>query len=291
MLPGVYTMPLTLATPNSLDVVATGAILSPFLPAIAISNGATVTVRGLTIVHAKAATCGGSSGPVSSLLLRDASITAMGNDSNLFDVSRCKLQVSASELSLAAKELAFGLGDDAVLHLERVHLHGNSSHYISVTGSRVTVDVTNSLLVDIGFNVQPADTGPPGSRLTVVSSTIIYRSYFALGQGCDVTEPSFVARYENSILAPLEAFDAVRGTNCTFSNTLLSFQATPPPGTFVADPHFVDAAARDFHLKATSPAVDMAVPSIFGLDSTTDLDGTPRPQGAKRDIGAYEYKP
>ena len=81
------------------------------------------------------------------------------------------------------------------------------------------------------------------------------------------------------------------GTNCTFSNTLLSVQTTPPPGTFVTDPQFVDAAARDFHLKAISPAVDMALPSIFSLDSAVDLDGTTRPQGPKPDIGAYELKP
>lgn len=106
-----------------------------------------------------------------------------------------------------------------------------------------------------------------------------------------MTAPSYVARYENTILEPLGAFGAVQGTNCTFSNTLLSVQATPLPGTFVADPQFVDVATRNFHVKASSPAVDMAVPSIFGLASPPDLDGTPRPQGPKPDLGAYELKP
>jgi len=291
MLPGVFTTPISLATPSVLNVVATGASLAPNPPAISISGGAEVTIRGLTIVNEKVATCGGASGAISSLLLKDASITALGiGNTTLIDVSRCRLEVSASELSLAASSVAFSLADDAVLGLDRVHLHGNGSHYIFAAGSRFTIEITNSLFFDVRFSLQPADTGPPGSRLNVGSSTLIYPGAGA-DHGCEVVAPSYLARYENSILAPLTAFDAVRGPNCTFSNTLLSFQAIPPPGTVVADPQFVDAAARDFHLKATSPAVDMAVPSIFGLGSTTDLDGTPRPQGAKPDIGAYEYKP
>jgi len=216
----------------------------------------------------------------------------MGNgNASLIDVERCKVQVSASELSLSSSDIAFFLTNDAVLDLDRVHLHGNlSSHVFGTFGSRNTINITNSLLVDVGFSMQPADTGPPGTRLTVASSTFVYRSSF-LNLGCEVTAPSYVARYENTILAPLGAFDAVRGTNCAFSNTLLSVQATAPAGAFVADPQFVDTMGRDFHLKATSPAVDTAVPSVFGLSSTGDLDGTARPQGSAPDIGAYEYKP
>ncbi len=57
------------------------------------------------------------------------------------------------------------------------------------------------------------------------------------------------------------------------------------------DPQFVDTAAKNFHLKSTSPAIDTAIASIFGLDSTLDLDGTTRAQGAARDVGAYEFEP
>ena len=51
------------------------------------------------------------------------------------------------------------------------------------------------------------------------------------------------------------------------------------------DPLFV--SATNFHLTAGSPAVDAGV-NTAGLGVTVDLDGTPRPQGAAYDIGAYE---
>jgi len=49
---------------------------------------------------------------------------------------------------------------------------------------------------------------------------------------------------------------------------------------------FVNPPANDYHLLATSPAVDagQTLPSV-----TTDLDGNPRPQGTSSDIGCYEY--
>jgi len=52
------------------------------------------------------------------------------------------------------------------------------------------------------------------------------------------------------------------------------------------DPLFVDASNGNFHLKSGSPAIDngssINAPSI-------DFDGTPRPQGAAFDIGAFEF--
>ena len=51
------------------------------------------------------------------------------------------------------------------------------------------------------------------------------------------------------------------------------------------DPHFLNAAALDFHLLSTSPAIDAGatVASVM-----TDADGVSRPQGQAHDIGAYE---
>jgi hypothetical protein len=49
---------------------------------------------------------------------------------------------------------------------------------------------------------------------------------------------------------------------------------------------FRNVVASDYHLSATSPAIDNGMPVT---DVTTDIEGNPRPQGSGWDIGAYEY--
>jgi hypothetical protein len=53
-----------------------------------------------------------------------------------------------------------------------------------------------------------------------------------------------------------------------------------------ADPQFVNAVAYDFHLQASSPAIDSG--TLAG-SPVTDFDGNPRPQAAAIDLGALEY--
>jgi Right handed beta helix region/Protein of unknown function (DUF1565)/Domain of unknown function (DUF4214) len=49
---------------------------------------------------------------------------------------------------------------------------------------------------------------------------------------------------------------------------------------------FADDAARDYHLKTGSPAVD-AGETLSAVN--TDIEGAPRPRGAASDIGCYEF--
>jgi len=50
---------------------------------------------------------------------------------------------------------------------------------------------------------------------------------------------------------------------------------------------FVAPTQDDYHLAATSPALDAGETRA---DVTTDLEGVPRPQGAGTDAGAYERR-
>jgi hypothetical protein len=61
------------------------------------------------------------------------------------------------------------------------------------------------------------------------------------------------------------------------------------PAPVAADPLFINyigAGGGDYHLAAGSPAID-AGSAIYTV--STDLDGVSRPQGARPDIGAYEF--
>ena len=53
---------------------------------------------------------------------------------------------------------------------------------------------------------------------------------------------------------------------------------------------FVDAGRRDFRLRPSALAV-IDRGSDLGADAARDYEGTPRPQGRARDIGAFEHQP
>jgi cysteine-rich repeat protein len=55
-----------------------------------------------------------------------------------------------------------------------------------------------------------------------------------------------------------------------------------------ADPQLLAPASADFHLRATSPAVNRGDPAFAPGVGETDLDGAPRVSGARVDLGADE---
>jgi putative cofactor-binding repeat protein len=71
----------------------------------------------------------------------------------------------------------------------------------------------------------------------------------------------------------------------TVTPTRLSFQYTligsfPGTGNFRGNPRFVDPAARDYHLRPDSPAIDAA-------DPNASVGDEPAPNGGRRNLGSY----
>lgn len=57
-------------------------------------------------------------------------------------------------------------------------------------------------------------------------------------------------------------------------------------GSIAKDPLFKNSVSKDFHLLSSSPCIDGVNLSV---DITTDYDSASRPQGARSDMGAFEY--
>ena len=291
MLPGTFTSSLRVGQAQTVNIVATGASIIPpdASPAMEVTDGGAVTIRGVRLTQITPISCKSTVSARSTVSLRDAALFVLGNTVAL-DLSRCSLALSNTDIEMNGSEIVAGMADDTTLHGDRLNIHGSTSHYIFASGSRMDLQLTNSRLVDVGFALHSTDTAAPGTVFTLAQDTLAFSLQGSLG--CDTTSSAFLkVRYENAIIASLGPFDPVTGTNCSFTNTLLSRQSSPPSGTFVADPQFKDAATRDLHVLGNSPAVDAAVSSMFGLDSSGDLDGVARPQGAKADLGAYEFRP
>ena len=78
-------------------------------------------------------------------------------------------------------------------------------------------------------------------------------------------------------------------SNLAFGNGWGSYGGGWPQGCLsanrTANPLFLDPSGRDYHLRASSPAVGAADPRMV---VSPDYDGVARPQGRGPDIGAYE---
>jgi parallel beta-helix repeat protein len=181
------------------------------------------------------------------------------------------------------------------------HLYNSGSTTVSnniVRNSRLwgngfaeTAEMTAAIILSSGSNNQAynnliyhnsngiqLDYSPTGANHKVYNNTLYGNANFAITNGTDQADIR-----NNIIVANGIAFQKL-GTNGTYTTNLCDSAATGC--TQVGDPLFVNASGSDFHLQSASPGRDKGV-TLTVL--TTDLEGTPRPQGSAYDIGAYEY--
>jgi len=184
------------------------------------------------------------------------------------------------------------------------HRNGDGLCVVAVEPGTLLEDVTiaNNLVYQNRLRGLRMD-GPESAagELLMRGVTIINNTFYANGEDWgggivlgDLTAENVVIR--NNILSRNLSFQVVVGTTVDIAGLVVDFNLIDGfrassneiygDDYVEGDPAFVDAAAADFHLLASSPAVDAASPE--GAPAA-DFDGRARPWGEGYDMGAFEY--
>lgn len=175
--------------------------------------------------------------------------------------------------------------ENSDLFLENVLIANNESEH----GSALSVQTDILMTSTVGMNyVTIADnngfaSGAETASITLRSVGIPVKVFLA---NTLISDSQIAFEVQDSAALP---------TPITFNHLLIAdnvsqvisgtAQTVGTPLRGVAD--YVDASTGDYHLRATSSAIDKG----FTLPPLIDLDGTPRPQSVTSDIGAFEFIP
>lgn len=159
----------------------------------------------------------------------------------------------------------------------------NLKEHVDATVDRVTVSDS-----EIAFRLRGAATG---GAWVAVTNTVVFDTSTAFRYEDNIRN----LRIWNSTVGGgvARAFQAASSDSAGLDvrNLLvlgtLPAEAAGPSNLGVGAAAFVNAAADDYALSASSPAIDAGV-AIAQV--TTDITGLGRPQGAAYDVGAYEFR-
>jgi hypothetical protein len=191
-----------------------------------------------------------------------------------------------------------------------LHVHDNVIHdaicdginFATVNADAGPVEAYNNVVYHVGTGPQPGDgasnyacvnTASSSSRTNAVQ--IYNNTMYDCGAQATVDSGglsmSVNTAMTNNIISVVSGetyLTQVGGTNLSGSNNLWFGAGTAPSQTtanLTTVPLLVNPSIADFHLQATSPAIDAGKMLTLSID----IEGIKRPQGAGIDIGAYEY--
>lgn len=147
--------------------------------------------------------------------------------------------------------------------------------------------------ITLGYSYSGSGNWGPSTGTKIYNNVFYNLSAYGTNWGC-IWNDRTTAECKNNIFHmngnTSAAFTNYSGAIWTLSNNCfdaLSSVGNSGQGTnaVVANPLFVDAPNKDFHLTAVSPCINAGV----YVNITKDFDGVNVPQGIAPDIGVYEY--
>lgn len=132
----------------------------------------------------------------------------------------------------------------------------------------------------------------------LVNNTIAQNNLGSGGEGVYLTSDSTITLTNNVIVKHTYGIYNGGSGTATARYTLFYGNTNDTGGygvinstsAVVGDPLFVNPAGWDYHLQTGSPCIDAGDPAGVPPAPPTDIDGDPRPMGARVDIGADEYR-
>lgn len=249
--PGSYTGQVALNGTN-VSILGVGATVQPAAlnqSVVVISNGADVTITGLTISGA-----GGASNP------QGVVCSPNGGGTPTLRLRRTKV----------AQNVGGGLSITGCNYsVTNTFVVDNGSATSTVGGVQIA-NVGTAGQHEFLFNTIASNIGAAGGDTGVACVAVATPLVFA---------DSIV--FANQVSS---GGKQVNGNNCAWSYSDIG-DAVTGTGNITGDPQFVDTSGADFHIKPTSPAKDMADPAAT---VKIDYDGDARPSGPHSDMGADE---
>jgi hypothetical protein len=294
--PGNYSASITVAG-KSVSVHGSGATVTAGATdasTFAVRDNASLSLQGLSVVKTGSQFPINCEGLLASLVIDEVDVAG---DSGTIFARRCTVRVARSHLrAVTTNSINFLAVAPTDVLIDRTLVDGPGG--IVADGSGSIVRITNSLVASqnsqgtaFGYSLFSNDAGV----IFVSFSSVVDSLVKCLAEPAICTGVSAKGLcLDNTIIANSKSgapADTVTGPGCISNYTLAFPQSTSLTGAnnkIGVNPQLLDPINSDFHLKSSSPAIDAADPAAT---NPVDFDGVSRPQGAGRDLGAYELKP
>ena len=216
----------------------------------------------------------------------DNSVSGIGGGSGALTARECSFTNNVGQVFGGGVYLRANSGPVSAL-LTRCRFFGNRAPFSS---SNIYLDGANFTVTDSLIDT----TSPSGGSPVVIdaSGAQIYVT------NCTMAGPNAIVRpradsyleMRNSIVwgTGTQAGISVSNSSLTVAYSNVKNFSNPGAGNISTDPLFMNPAAGNYHLQATSPCINTGSASVASL-GPTDLDGLPRNLGGTPDMGAYEF--